>query len=251
MKKIYYLAITALLFVSCSKSAKEGVKETITVDTKEVSMFSNDTKQINLTYSTESLKSKIYTWSSSDLNVANVTAGLVTGVRIGQCYIRVASSDGKLKDSTKITIQPKYFLYNEPYVIFGTPESNILAKETRTLLSQTATGLMYQGENSNVVGVIYLFANNAMTSADVMLLTNTTIADLVANFLNERYQYTGTSNNVYFLTNNKGIIVCLNVDATLGLNVMYIKDTKSISLISMIELYKKEMESLRMKNTRN
>jgi uncharacterized protein YjdB len=148
MNKFLLIALFAIFFYGCKK---DEVAETILIDQKENSMNSADTKQLTLTYSDDGLKTKSYNWTSRDENVVTVSgSGFITGVRVGETYVLVSSTDGTLKDSTKVKIIAKYNLYKEPYLVLGSTMSEVKAKETRVLTTTQSTSLFYGGENSNV-----------------------------------------------------------------------------------------------------
>jgi hypothetical protein len=231
-----------ILFFQCSK---DETKKTITIDQKNVAMFSGETTQLGLIFSTEDLKGKTYQWTTSDINVATVSAsGLVTGVRIGETFVTASTSDESLVDSAKITIQPKYNLYLEPYLAFGASAAIVKANETRVLLSEES-GLAYLGENDNVVAVLYLFDNDALTGAGVLLETTTDVTSNLMDFLLERYEALTFADEVFYFTDNKGVVAAMSINETLGLNVIYFEETylKSTSLLR--EDYKKALIKVR------
>ncbi|MCW0487207.1 ABC transporter substrate-binding protein, partial [Riemerella anatipestifer] len=73
----------------------------------------------------------------------------------------------------------------------------VKVSETRKLTRETTTALVYEGENSSVNRIGYIFDNNGnMTSAIVMFPTSSSSTDKVTTFYKERYLVLSTENNV-------------------------------------------------------
>lgn len=214
MKTKITLIILAVLIqiVSCKKDEDPSIN----LDKTDITLQHNSTSQLVVT------PTQTCTWSIADSNVAKVSAaGLVTGVRIGDSKITVKTSGTNLSAECIVHVTARSFLYKEPFYVYGQLMSYVKGKETRALKSETSTALLYNGENANVRYVMYMFTSNAMTSADVMLANTTGNVDAAVTFLEERYIFVGYVDNVAFYKDGKGTFAGLNVDATLGLNVLY------------------------------
>ncbi|MDP4239931.1 MAG: Ig-like domain-containing protein [Bacteroidota bacterium] len=226
MKKVF-LFLLPVFILSCTEK-----EQFITLSDSSVTILYDGSKQLIVNYSSDALKSKTYNYSSSDSTVVSVSkTGMVSGVSIGTATIKIASTDGKYTDECNFTVSPKSTLYKEPYTVFGSTISTVKSKETRTIKSETTTGLLYTDTDSDVRYVMYLFENGKLTSASALLTETTSIATEVTTFLLERYKYLGTSGAFYFFTDRKsGNGIALTVDATLGLCVLYIPSTSSSSV---------------------
>lgn len=226
MKKVFLFLLPVLIF-SCTEK-----EQFITLSDTSVTMFYDGTKQLSVSYSSDELKSKTYNYTSSDSTIVSVSkTGLVSGVSIGTAIVRIASTDGKYSDECSFTVSSKSTLYKEPYTVFGSTISTVKSKETRTLYSETTTGLLYTDTDADVRNIMYLFENGKSKSALVMLTETTSVAAEVTTFLMERYNYLGVSSSIYIFEDRRtGNGVALTVDANLGLCVLYIPPTSSSSV---------------------
>jgi len=145
MKKLSLLLLPLILF-SCTEK-----EQTITFLDTSVTLFYDGSKQLSVIYSSDELKSKAYTYTSSDSTIVTVSkTGLVKGVSIGTATVKVASTDGKYSGACSLTISPKSTLYNEPYTVFGSTISTVKSKETRKINSETTTSLIYTDTDTDV-----------------------------------------------------------------------------------------------------
>ncbi len=165
------------------------------------------------------------TWSTLDSNVAIVTQvglkGIVKGVRIGNTTISVKSLSSDLTATCNVALIPQSLLYQEPFYVYGESKSYIKSQEKRALEDESNDALLYKGESYNVRYVMYSFENSKLNLADVMLTSSDYIVESVKTFLDERYIYVGYSDGVAIYTDNKGTVLGLNYDTTLGLNILY------------------------------
>jgi len=226
MKKLSLLLLPLILF-SCTEK-----EQTITFLDTSVTLFYDGSKQLSVIYSSDELKSKAYTYTSSDSTIVTVSkTGLVKGVSIGTATVKVASTDGKYSGACSLTISPKSTLYNEPYTVFGSTISTVKSKETRKINSETTTSLIYTDTDTDVRYILYSFGNGKLTGSSILLTQTTSIATEVTTFLLERYRYLGFSSPYYIFTDRKsGNGIGLTVDANLGLCVLYIPPTSTSSV---------------------
>ena len=214
MKK--FLPLLILVCIACTKEEKEH----FTIDQDNVSLQHDGTIQLTTT------PSQTCTWTSDNETIATVSeSGLVTGVFIGDTKIRAQTSTGNLIDVCNVHITPRSTLYTEPFFIYGSSISMIKSKEKRSLYNEDSESLIYNGENLNVRYVLYLFETTGLTSADVLLENTASVATETVTFLEERYSLLGFTDEVIMYQNSDGSIAAINVDDTLGLNVMYFKPT--------------------------
>jgi hypothetical protein len=154
------------------------------------------------------------------------------------------TSDESLVDSAKITIESKYNLYKEPYLVFGASAAIVKANETRVLLSEECE-LGYLGENENIIAVLYLFDNDALTGAGVLPETTTDVTSNLMEFLLERYEALTFVDEVFYFTNNKGVVAAMSINETLGLNVIYFEESNLKSTPKLREEYNRALINLR------
>ncbi|MFA6950854.1 MAG: Ig-like domain-containing protein [Lentimicrobiaceae bacterium] len=215
--KFTLIALAGVLaFTACKKDKDEP--ETLTLDKTEITLQHNIAQQLNVT------PTQTCTWTSADTNVAKVTqAGLVTGVRLGNTKITAKAASGLIAECN-VTVEAASFLYKEPAYKYGESIAYVKSKETRFLLNEDLHGLAYQGENSDVSLVVYIFDNDALMVADVMLNDSINNFPLAQKFLEERYIYLGTQDGVVFYMDYLGNFLGLSIDDNLGLNVLYYTD---------------------------
>lgn len=198
MKKFVFVCALALplIFNSCSKDDEKETPFSLSDD--YVSLNVDETYQVSCT--------KEATWTSDNPFVA--TAGnsnyqpltVVIGKHVGKTTITVVTREGE-KGECEIEVLPVYTTYQEPVFKFGASRSTIKSKESRKLLQEKTTSLIYEGESRAIEGVIYMFENNKMTSAAVAVSFSKT--EEVTKFLLERYQPIGEKDGIFLFVNNE------------------------------------------------
>jgi hypothetical protein len=208
-KSLLFICILAVI-ASCKKD------DNLTINQNEVTLHHDSTFKLTANYAC--------TYSTVDSTVAKVAAdGTVTGVLVGSTTILVKAI-GQLA-TCKVTVTPVSNLYKEPYLIFGSTVASVKSYEQRDLLSETTTMLFYSGENSNTLMVLYSFENGKLESSLVMLNNSALVAEALTTYMKERYYYLGYSDPYYLFSNKKGILAAISVQETLGLNVIYTKES--------------------------
>jgi hypothetical protein len=214
MKKL--LPFVILLCFACSKEKNE----TFSIDQSDVSLKHDETIQLTTS------PPQSCSWISNDVTRAKVSqTGLVTAGFVGDTKITAQSASGSLVDVCNIHITPMSLLYTEPYRLFGASVSTIKSKEKRIIFNESSTSVIYYGENTNVRYVLYTFESTGLTSTDVMLANETSVATELATFIDERYEFVGDYDGAYFFEDIDGSMAVISVDDTLGLNVMYFMPT--------------------------
>ena len=162
------------------------------------------------------------TWSSDQPLIAEVdNNGNVTNIK----------ANG---DICKVTVNPNYTTYEEPYLKFGASMNEVKnAMSGYTLSSKTdANNLVYIGKN--VIDYYdYMFKNNGLYA--VILATDIFKGAETSKFLAERYIVVSIDENqnkilLASIDMEIGVMVQIN-DKTGAILIMYasVKDTKSIS----------------------
>ena len=169
------------------------------------------------------------TWSSDQPLIAEVdNNGNVTANRVGITNIKANG------DICKVTVNPNYTTYEEPYLKFGASMNEVKnAMSGYTLSSKTdANTLVYIGKN--VIDYYdYMFKNNGLYA--VILATDIFKGAETSKFLAERYIVVSIDENqnkilLASIDMEIGVMVQIN-DKTGAILIMYasVKDTKSIS----------------------
>lgn len=201
------IILLAVLLTGCKKD------EEFTISMSSVNLTRNATAQLNASMSAE--------YMSSDTNVARVSAsGLITGNRIGTADIIATAAGKSLRCS--VTVTPVSTLYREPLFEVASSRSDIKHYETRELAYEDAQSLIYNGENSQVDGVIYL-VGISYDGADVLLVNTLSTPSRAFEFLYERYAYLGEISPgayAYHVDDHRAVV--FNYDDDLGYNVMYL-----------------------------
>ncbi|MBE9461846.1 Ig-like domain-containing protein [Dyadobacter subterraneus] len=219
MKKIYFLPLLFLVVTACSK--KSDPEPDVTMDSPTLVLKYTDTHQFALSKGTTVVTPSTYTWKSSDTLVGKISKdGNFTARKIGKTTI-TATGDGKTLQS-KITISPTSTLAAEPVTDWGATNTQIKAKEKRTLLSETAESIFFQGENAKISASGYVLQNGKLTSSALLLTTTQAVATEAVTFYQERYPDYGTlDSSIVFINDARTFGVLLGIDADLGLYAIY------------------------------
>jgi hypothetical protein len=223
MKSAFYtLAFIGLLLSSCSKKDSESKPLPYKIDTENVALHYDETHQFLVTQGTIEINAKTISWISSDESVATVDAnGKLSGKKLGM--VTLTATSGSLNLKSTVTIIPYSNLCREPYFEDGATVAVTKGRETRLLANETATSLLYTGENTKLRNAMYLFTDNKMTSASLLLANTTDVINESAKFYKERYTYLGTEKDTYFYGDNNNLVIGILLDAKLGLIAIYIK----------------------------
>lgn len=167
------------------------------------------------------------TWKSSNTNVGTVDSkGNFKARKIGKTDVTASTGDGSVKAS--IEIQPYSTLYTEPVLDFNQSKATVKTKEKRKLLQESTDGLIYEGENSKIEFVFYLFENNRLDGGGVVFEATSPVVKEATTFLKERYPNSSLDGSlIIFLDDNKKYEIILGVDDTLGPVALYKGNTSS------------------------
>ncbi|MBT0554251.1 Ig-like domain-containing protein [Riemerella anatipestifer] len=212
-------------FTSCSRDDDSTtVADNYSITPTEVSIKYDQTHKFTIKNNGSEVSGSSFSWKSSDEKRGTVDAnGLLTAKKVGTFDV-TATKNGKTLTS-KVTITPYQTFFTEPLMFFGKTKADVKASETRKLTRETTTALVYEGENSSVNRIGYIFDNNGnMTSAIVMFPTSSSSTDKVTTFYKERYLVLSTENNVVQMKHlDESIYMGMGYDSTLGFHVIYTK----------------------------
>ena len=158
-------------------------------------------------------------YTSSDETIATVDSkGNVKGLLVGEVII-TATSGGE-SATCKVVVKPTLSTYAEPYVKYACKPSDIKAKETRTLSSETVSEIIYAGENTNVKTVTYSMDSATGMFGATVVLESSAGFDTVKSFLTERYPLTNSAGGAYVFENDD-MMITLASSLSAGIVVTY------------------------------
>ena len=182
----------AFLFIGCSKKNESGLK----LEQTKISIVAGETQTLTITPNIDGC-----IFESENSSIASVSsAGVVKGLIVGETIIKVTNKTNNFSAKCKVTVTPQYQMYREPYLNFGASAGQIKSYETRELISETTTGIVYGGENSRVKFVVYLLENSKYKSAGVYVPYSSSNTDLLVNFMCERYIVDVYDDDIIFLS---------------------------------------------------
>lgn len=191
--KIYRILLISLLsvvvlFMGCSKGNESEITS-IKVTPSVITMYFDETTDLAMICTPSDIHAN-YLYQSTDPYVAKVDAnGIVYGAHVGECKITV-STNNHITTECKVTIAPRSTFFKEPFLVFGSTKTDIMAYEEREFLSETENGnLIFAGENPKVYMVYYSFENNKMTGARIYFVNTSSCFDEVNAYLSERYNF--------------------------------------------------------------
>lgn len=223
MKKILLLSgFVALIVYSCSK--KNDIKGAYRLDADTLSMHYDQTHQFQVSQGSTLVTDSLTVWKSSNDTIGTIDKyGLFTAKKIGSVIVTGTAANYSLK--SRITVVPYSILCTEPYFKAGATIDATKAAESRSLLNETGSALVYQGENNKVSFVEYAFNTDSMTAAQVIFANTIDAAQESVKFYSERYTSLGTANDIEYYTDNANVLIALSLDSKLGLNALYAKYT--------------------------
>ncbi len=206
MKKLLLLAFTLVSFCACSDDDSGiGLEKT------EIELLSDES------YTILSSSENVLTYTSENNFIATVSPqGVIEAQRVG--HTKVSVSDGKNVEHISVRINPKYDLYPEPFLEFGTKRSDIIAR-FGTPTQEMAQGISYI-DNTNTTKApvrIFLFDDNdRLSSTNVGVKTE--YSSLLGSFLNERYllyTYDEEEDVIFFVNGLTDATISMAVAATI------------------------------------
>lgn len=243
MKKVMLFIISAIClttFIGCEKD----VELPLVLKSTSTTLTSSQTFNITVTPDTVGC-----TYESENVLIATVsTNGLITAKCIGETNIVVKNSKKGFTAKCKVTVTPKYSMYKEPYLVFGSAATAIKNYEKRNLKSETAATLIYDGENSQITGVGYAIENSIYKL--VLCAIPKDYPELLLNYLRERYQYIGVlDGDFYFKSIDNKTAIKVDFFTYSYIAVFYFQNTTTASGVKsdiVLVNLKKMTDSLRL-----
>jgi hypothetical protein len=228
MQKFIILPIVVILLLSgCQKDELKSIR----LSRDKISMHYNETCQLDVIYTPEDLDiPPLLKWNSEDTAIATVNNnGLVKGKKIGNTSITVHTDDEKFSAYCEVEIIPISNLFMIPVVELGQSKAYVKANETRVLLTEIETAIAYQGENSRIRMIMYIFEDGKLISTYVLLQNSLEVVNEMRIFLEERYEFLTISEGARIYKMNEDIIIVMMVDNAYGLTILIMQNTFKIS----------------------
>ena len=181
MKKVLstMLMIASIAFLfSCSKDDDNPA-----LSKTSITLHVNETEEI--TYNGNGK----CTWSSDNKRVADVNDGVVTAHHVGTTTIYANNL------SCKVTVKPRYTMFVEPYLGFGSSKSTVKKQMSGySIIKDESTTLNYNGRGS-IEAYSYKFEDDMLKSC--AFYTGLSESLDLADFLIERYIVDAIDNTSY------------------------------------------------------
>lgn len=224
-KHLLTLLLPVLILLSCSKI--DDKPATTSIDQNKVSLNYDQTHQFKLTEGSTAIDASKVHWTSSDETVGIINAsGLFSAKKVGKTTIKAVANGSTL--TSEVTIIPYSELCKEPIVDFGASLTTVKGKETRVLSEQTATALMYNGENPKVDNIFYGFNASGLESSVLLLSSSAAVVKESAKFFAERYEFVGEEEDLVFFADSKTAIG-LGYVQDLGFVAIYVENSSTVS----------------------
>lgn len=171
--------ICCIVFSGCKND--DSTKSKLNLSANQLSLKSGEVYELLVLPDSDD-----YVFTSDNSYIATVSAGgIIEGITVGTTDIVVTNESNDFSAKCRVTVEPSYNLYKEPYLKFGASVQEVKSFESRSLLEEDTESLVYRGENSNVLLVMYLFKNEMSTSAGCVVSSSK--SKLLGDFLSERY----------------------------------------------------------------
>ncbi|GHB65537.1 Ig-like domain-containing protein [Persicitalea jodogahamensis] len=225
MQKLLFVFVFSLALVSCKKDEVDPV----VIDVTELELHYDDDYRFELTQNGERISSSDFTWKSSNEKVGTIDAdGIFFAERIGETTI--TATDGTSTLSSLVTIVPYSTLAKEPVLDWGTNRANVESKEPRERQSSANTvkdgvvtqEVSYKSANEKLREVVYVFEDDKLTTAALLLANTQDVAAESIIFLEERYSFVKNEDNIFIYSDPEKATVGLQVHETIGLIVIYL-----------------------------
>lgn len=168
--------VLCILNFSCSSDDDPAVD--VSISPSSISLHYQDTKQLSGT--------NINKWTSEDIFVASVNdQGLVQGGHVGET--RICGQSGNQKTYCDVTITPKYQLYDEPVLDWGSSMSKVKSRENHSLVKSSDNLLVYDYSKGSCSTLLtYGFENGVLK--DIVAFLPFSYYLTATYYLAERFQ---------------------------------------------------------------
>lgn len=204
-----------VLMSSCKKDSASD-KNTITLSQNSVTLYHNDTYQIDAR-----CKDNI-AYSSHNEYVASVSAtGFVTAQYVGETNVSLKSNEDS--KTFKVTVAPKSNLYPEPNIEIGESKASVLQKFPQ---AEFYDGVLFIDNYSNAAPLLCIFLDDNLCVSFYGTFVKGKYSSELKTFMSERYYYLGEKDGMYIFING------LNENtATMGVSYKYDSDDDEYTVI--------------------
>lgn len=189
--KVLSIALMAIvvLMSSCKKDSASD-KNTITLSQNSVTLYHNDTYQIDAT-----CKDNI-AYSSHNEYVASVSnSGFVTAQYVGETNVSLKSNEDS--KTFKVTVAPKSNLYPEPNIKVGESIASVLQKYPNAEIDDD---FLFVNEYSPTTVLYIMLDDNRCVKYYGVMMEGKYLSEL-STFIRERYKFLGVEDGVYVFIN--------------------------------------------------
>jgi len=234
------ILLVSLILFACGKEDPQD--QNITLSQSAIEIDFEETFRLDATFIRDGYSPSGFIWESANPNIATVSDnGTVTGLRVGTTIVTVLTADRLFSADCEVTVNPTNFLYLEPLFDFGQNKAFIRANETRTFWNENEEAMLFQGENENIYGMVYVFPETLyeLSYALLNIETEAELMNLIA-FLEQRYDLLGY-NGEFLIFENEEILVGLSEDED-GFFVAYLQNEDPADAGNRIERLQKLSE---------
>lgn len=231
------ILLVSLLIFSCGKEDPQD--ENITLSQTAIEIDYEETFRLDATFIRDGYSPTGFIWESANPNIAAVrNDGTITGQRVGTTIITVYTADRLFSADCEVTVNPTNFLYIEPLFDFGQNKAYIRANETRNFWDESDTAMLFEGENDNIYGVVYVFEETLYDYSFALLNIETEeeALNLIA-FLDQRYEFLGSDESFLYFENEE-VLLGVSEDED-GVFVVYIPNDGPVDASNRIERLQK------------
>ncbi|MGN0032602.1 MAG: Ig-like domain-containing protein [Candidatus Limimorpha sp.] len=184
------LLAAVVLMSSCKKDSASD-KNLITLSQNSVTLYHNDTYQIDA-----SCKDNI-AYSSHNEYVASVSnSGFVTAQYVGETNVSLKSNEDS--KTFKVTVAPKSTLYPEPNIEIGESMASVLQKYPNAEIDDDC---LFIDEYSPAAPELYIYFDDNRCVEDYDIWVESKHASELSTFIRERYKFLGVEEGIYVFIN--------------------------------------------------
>ena len=222
-----------IVFIACVTSCKK--EPSYSLNKEAVTLTSSGTFQLSI----QGGAAETFSYVSDNSLVATIDAnGLITGKRVGETTIKVSGNN--FTGACTVSISPLYNTFIEPITQFGISKNEVKSKETRTLLTEVETAMLFKG-NTEEKYAMYVFENGKLTSSLIVLASS--YSSVLGSYIAERYVIASLSPILGYSIDKK-FAVGVELQSSLDWWVIYFPYTLTLAKTSLITSKSLQFKSL-------
>lgn len=169
------------------------------------------------------MQASSYQWTSSDPNVASVSAnGKISGRKVGKTTVSAIADGQELV--AEITVTPYVSFFQEPQFEFNSDKATILSNAQGLLIFEQDEIYIYGGISDKISRIFYIFDDNdGILSTAIDFVDDEKTRNDVTTFYAERYPITTLTDKkeTIYINDEKNKSVWLTTNESLGFYVSY------------------------------